>query len=403
MPTRSLPHCFAVVLACVVTTVHAQPTASTEPPEEPLPVANTPATAPAPFSLGGYGEVYYQWNFNDPTNDITNFRGFDNRHNSFTLSNVALDAQWDDTRLFGRLTLQVGHTPATYYLAEPGSEGTSGANASNADLWQYLQQAYVGHRFGSEERLSVSAGLLLSPIGPESMAVKDNWNWSRSNLFFGLPFYHAGARATYAVADAWAVTLGGYNGWNSVVDNNAQKSISAQITYTTPAVVLSGLYFGGVERSRGAPEGRVWRHLLDAHATWNVFPAVSFVAHVNAGLEPNVFGVSRWLAGALYGRAQLHDALLLALRGDAFVERRAQNSTGQAAAIFWPAPWVASGTATLDFRLHERVSFRLEYRHDRAGAAMFFGRQSERDEVTNAYLPNRTSQHTFTVGATSWF
>lgn len=124
---------------------------------------------------------------------------------------------------------------------------------------------------------------------------------------------------------------------------------------------------------------------------------------MNAGVEPNVFGVSRWLAGALYGRAKLDDTLFLALRGDAFVERRAQNSTGQAAAIFWPAPWVASGTATLEFRPHERVSFRLEYRYDVGGMDMFFGKQAERNEATNAYLPNRTSQQTSTVGATTWF
>lgn len=256
MCTRSLPYFFAVCLVCVATTAHAQPMSSTEPPEESPPVLTTPAKAASPFTLGGYGEAYYQWNFNDPTNDITNFRGFDNRHNSFTLSNVALDAQWDDTGLIGRLTLQVGHTPATYYLAEPTSEGTSAANGSSASLWQYLQQAYVGHRFGSEQPLSVSVGLFLSPIGPESMAIKDNWNWSRSNLFLGLPFYHAGARVAYAVTDAWVVTLAGYNGWNCVVDNNAQKSVSAQVTYTTPAVVLSALYFAGESRGPAArPRG----------------------------------------------------------------------------------------------------------------------------------------------------
>lgn len=71
-------------------------------------------TAPTPFVLGGYAEALYQWNFNDPSNRLTNFRGFDNRHNTFTLSNVALDATWDHVGLVARLTLQVGHTPSTY-------------------------------------------------------------------------------------------------------------------------------------------------------------------------------------------------------------------------------------------------------------------------------------------------
>jgi hypothetical protein len=57
------------------------------------------------------------------------------------------------------------------------------------------------------------------------MAVRDNWNWSRSNLFFGLPFYHTGVRATYALTEL-GITAGGYNGWNSVLDNNAEKSVA---------------------------------------------------------------------------------------------------------------------------------------------------------------------------------
>ena len=95
-------------------------------------VLPTPATdtAPNPFVLGGYAEALYQWNFNDPSNGITNFRGFDNRHNTFTLSNVALDAAWDHAGLVGRVTLQVGHTPSTYYLSEPSAPGASGANAT---------------------------------------------------------------------------------------------------------------------------------------------------------------------------------------------------------------------------------------------------------------------------------
>ena len=46
----------------------------------------------ADLVLGGYAETFYQWNFNDPSSGITNFRGFDNRHNSFGLTNVVLDA-----------------------------------------------------------------------------------------------------------------------------------------------------------------------------------------------------------------------------------------------------------------------------------------------------------------------
>lgn len=370
--------------------------------EEPTP---TPPAPPPPnaFTLGGYAEAFYQWNANDPSNGITNGRGFDNRHNTFTIANVALDASWDDESLIGRLTLQVGHTPSTYYASEPSAPGTSGANATGADLWKYLQQAYAGHRFGSRRQLTVTAGLFVSPIGPETIPVRENWNWSRSNLFFGLPYYHTGVRASYALTREWALTLAGYNGWNSVVDGNGEKSLSAQATYTRSDLAVSLLYFGGVERARGAPEGRAWRHLLDGYATWHATPWLSLMAHANGGVEPNEFGTSAWAAGALYARARIAAPWFVALRADAFKERVAENDAGRASPIFWSAPWVASGTATLDYRPHERVSFRLEYRHDRAGGNLYFGRNATGDGLTTPFAPNRASQDTLTVGAVTGF
>ncbi len=358
----------------------------------------------ASFQLGGYVEGFYQWNLGKPSNGITNYRGFDNRHNTFTLSNLALDASWDLEDLVGRVTLQVGHTPSTYYLAEPASAGASGANATGPELWKYVQQAYAGYRFDVGRGLLLQAGLFLSPIGPEGMAVRDNWTWSRSNLFFGLPFYHTGARLTYPLSEAWAVTLACYNGWNSVVDNNDEKSLSAQVTYTRPeSLALSLLYFTGVERPRGAVEGRAWRHLVDMHATFHATPRLSLMAHVNAGTEPNRIGTSAWAAGALYARFRVSKTLFLAARGDVFRERVPSGEGGAAAALFWPVPWVASGTATVDLRPHERASFRLEYRHDQAAGDMYFGDAVIGDGITTPFTPNRRAQDTVTAGVTTWF
>lgn len=359
-------------------------------------LADAQPEASPTFTLGGYVEAYYQWSFANPDNGVTNVRGFDNRHNSFTLSNVALDAQYERDALIGRLALQVGAAPATYYLAEPSLPGAGGANASSADTWKLLQQAYAGYRLDVGRGLTVAAGLFLSPIGPESIAVRDNWTQSRSNLFFGLPYYHAGLRATYPLSDTLTATFLVTNGWNNVVDNNREKSVSAQLTYATPTISASALYFGGVERPPGAPEGRAWRHLFDAHATWHATRSLSLLAHASAGVEPNDLGTSRWIAGALAARLQICDPLFLAVRGDAFSEHVPDG----ASAIFWPVPWVASATVTADLRPHPRASLRLELRHDRADGDLFFGGATTADG--NA-IADRDSQTTATLGATTWF
>lgn len=354
--------------------------------QTPVPLAEDPTK----LTIGGYMEGYWQWNFNQPRNGVTNARGFDNRHNSLTLSNVALDAQWESQRLIGRATLQQGATPATYYAAEPALAGGTAANATGPGLWQYIQQAYAGVRLGADRQLTLSAGTYLSPIGPESMAVKDNWNWSRSNGFLGLPFYHTGAKATLALSDKAAATVAVWNGWNSVVDNNRDKSVMAQWTWTDTNLAASILYFGGVERAANSAEGRAWRHLLDGHVTWHATSRLSLLGHLNGGMESNRIGTPRWLYAALYGRAQTADWLWLIARVDGFFEK----SDG-AQRIFWPVGKVGSGTLTADFRPHPQFSCRVELRRDIAGGALFYD--------ADATVPDSDNQTTLTVGVTSWF
>ncbi|HSC85978.1 MAG TPA: outer membrane beta-barrel protein, partial [Polyangiaceae bacterium] len=371
------------------------------------PSAAAPSAAapsgPPPVVFGGYVEAFYQWNFERPSNALTNFRAFDNHHDTFTLANVAVSTEWDYRNIVGRVALQVGNTPSTYYLAEPSTPGSEATNASSVELWKFIQQAYAGYRFAWERELLVTAGVFFSPTGPESMVTHENWNWSNSNLFLGLPFYHTGVRATYELTQRWALTAAGYNGWNSVVDGNDDKSVALQLTYARPKLSFAALYFGGAERPRGAPEGQGFRQMLDLSGGWEALDWLAFKGHLNAGFEPTEYGVSRWFAGALYARARIFEPLFFALRGDVFAEHVPSNAAGRASPIFWPVPWVSSVTATLDFRTTDFLSAKLEYRHDQAAADMFFGGSVVGDGVTVPFVPNRSARDTVTVGLTSWF
>src|SRR5215472_1116043 len=120
---------FCRVVACMVALVLGFAATSARAQSEPEPdldAAVTPppvaaASPPAPPSTSdagatkeeekkpievtplGYVEAYYAYNFNRPSNGITNFRGFDNRHNSFTLQNVALGANFTAGPVGGRI------------------------------------------------------------------------------------------------------------------------------------------------------------------------------------------------------------------------------------------------------------------------------------------------------------
>ncbi len=377
----------------------AEAQTAAKPPEQAMPAA--PGLV---AKFDGYVEMNYSYNFNRPSNGITHFRGFDNRHNAFTISNAALGASFDYETLSGRLALQWGHTPNTYYLAEPSSPGAAGTGSTDAGTFKFIQQAYVGWKAPIGRGLLLQGGVFLSPIGYEGMAVKDNWNWSRSNLFFGLPFYHTGLKATYEFTDRLSAMFLVSNGWNSVVDNNSGKSVATQWIYKVPdRLALSLLYFGGNERPTGAPEGQPWRHLFDVWSQIDVTKRLSFALQGNVGFENNTFGTSYWGTGAIYVRVQPTDWLYLAARGDRFWEHVASNSSGTASSIFWPAGWVSSGTLTADVRPHDNLSFRLEFRHDEAEDNMFFKGNVAGDGVATPYAPNVKYQNTLTAGLTGWF
>ncbi len=346
--------------------------------------AEDPAPPPPSMAVSAFVETYVSWNFNKPENGLTAFRGFDTRHNSFALSNAVVDTRWTAGAISGRLALQTGDTPDLYY----GAEATSDV--------RHVLEATLAWKAPAGKGLTLDGGIFLSPIGPEGVPVKDNWNWSRSTLFFALPFYHAGFRATYPVSERWSVTAGVYNGWSNVTDTNGKKSISVQGLYTKPdKITASVLYFGGAERPRGSVEGEPWRNLFDSHITVTVSPELSILVHADAGFENTTFGRASWRAGALAARVKANNWLYLAGRADILSETVPSSSAGKASALFFPTKRVSSLTATLDARPADRMAARLEYRRDSAHDPIYF----KNAEAS----PSAKSQSTLTLGLTAWF
>jgi hypothetical protein len=351
--------------------------------------------------LGAYVEAHWTYAFACPSNGIIAHRGFDNRHNTFTLSNAAFGVDVDRKRLHGSLWLQWGNTPASYYAGEPEQPLGGAVGESNAVLWRTLQEANFGLRSPLHRAvvLDVEAGLFTSPIGIESVPIDANWNWSRSNLFFGLPFYHTGVRANLLIEDAWRITAAVYNGWNTVVDNNREKSLSLAIAHASEVVEASLLYFSGVERDPDFDEGRPWRHLFDTWVLVHATSWLSFAGQLNGGFEPRENATHGWIAGAGYVRAAPLPWFDVALRGDGFREWAPQGETGERLdPIFWPSGWVASGTATVGFRPHQAVLVRVEYRHDHAAGPTYYQSLVLTDPNTGIGVLNARFQDTLTIG-----
>jgi hypothetical protein len=356
------------------------------------------------LTLSGYAEAYYSYNFARPQNRVTNNRWLDERHNSVTLQTVALDLDAKKGPFALKITLMFGPTADRWYFEGariPDAESgvvLSPSGYSN-ETWKHIQTAFASYTAPVGDGLTVQAGLFPTPVGFEPAAVKDNWNWSRSNLFNFLPFFHLGARVSYPVTETWTLAAAVYNGWNQASDLNAGKSLSLQSAMIGDGWIFNALYIGGPERPRGDDAGSPWRNMFDLVAQVDALPWLSLAAHGNVGFEKSDLGNHSWGALALYARAKATEWLYLALRGDGIGESVPSNG---GAILLGGADHILSVTGTLELRPPgNHFSFRLEYRHDDSDsdAPLFFRRGI--DGGGQQLLA--AAQNTLTMGVTGWF
>lgn len=318
--------------------------------------------APPVVSIGGYLDTYYQYSLGRPAGGATALR-LESVHDGFTVAAAAIEATATAARWHARVVVQAGADAAAVSASEP------------VPTWQPLREASAGLVLGGD--VTVDAGLMLSPLGPESLVSRDDWTWSRSTPFVALPTYHVGVRATRPLgrgiaAQAWVV-----NGWNAATETNRGKTALLGATWVDGSTTVAVLYGGGPERSGATP----WRHVLDAYATVAVHERVDVMGHLDVGRDDG----QRWLAGALYARVRTTDTLELATRLDGVRE-------WGAAPVLLGVDRVLAATATVSWRAAPQASVRVELRHDRAGAAVF----PDGDGLAR-------TQTTATTALTAWF
>ncbi len=354
-------------------------------------------TPPEPdgFTWSGSAEAFYGYNLNDPSNNVTAFRYYDNRHNLFSLQNVLLDAAWRYGRVSGHLRLQLGIFTETFFAPARDLERDL--------LWRLIQELTMQYRSTVGRGLAVEAGLYVAPYTLEDMATHQNWNWSYSNLFAAAPFHMAGARVIYPVSSRVQLSAGVYNGWDQVTtDETPYKTALVAMDFEDgDERFFTAQYSVGVERVRGAAEGARPRHTLDLYAGIQVSPRWRLRGNIFTGLEPSLLGRAGWFGAAAYAQVTLRPWLFLAGRADVLYERVPQG----AAALFLGdgVATIASGTLTLDARPVDHVSFKLEYRHDEADGDLFFRGSVARDMTTLTWMPNARRQDTVLVGMSVWF
>lgn len=363
-------------------------------------------------------EVLYSFSLAQPGNEVNAYRLNEGRDRAFTVSMLmlALDMVWGPVS--AHTAVQYGQVSETYYLSEPALRGGGTVADTSPSVWSHLQEAYLSVTW---RRLKFEGGVFLSPVGPESMVTNGGNNTlpgadapnaansqvSRGFNFYGLPYYHTGARVTVDLGRGFSLRLWGINGWNSIgADNNGTPTGIVNLQYAARRFAASALVMVGAERPTGAPEGQRPRWMWDSWVQWHPHRVLAFVGQFNAGFERNAFGVSSWLAASLAARWHPSVRFYVAARGEFFPEWSASSPLGAATPIFWGgASSVASATLTVAWRPLPQALVRLEYRQDwSSGQPRFYRGDVVGDgSVTSPFVPSSFSQGTVTLAANIWF
>ena len=120
-----------------------------------------------------------------------------------------------------------------------------------------------------------------------------NDNYSRSLLFnYAIPLTHTGIKASYSPTSRVSLMAMVVNGWDDAIDNNASKSIGAQL-FLKPIdpVSLYVNYIGGPEN---ADDNSSIRHVVDLIGTVTVNPMLALGVNADFGTED---GTERGHAG----------------------------------------------------------------------------------------------------------
>ena len=356
----------------------------------------------AKLAFHGAMEVYYAYNFNRPSNDYTNWRWYDHRHNMLGLQGLWFAPEWQVGPVTGHFQLQLGVLAELFWASERSIEEDV--------LWRLLQEATMEWKT-PWKRLSLEGGIFNVPFGPEWNLAYKNWNWSTSNLFALMPYQIAGARLNLDLGKGWITRLGVYNGWDRIVkDNNKQKAMMLAVEWTDPddeENYFVAEWMVGNERDTDDPRGRAPRHVFDVYGQWHILRPLTLRAHTFSGVDAQRGRYDGWLGLAFFAKVDLHKWFSIAGRGDYVHTFAATENLFHTDVLADPktSTKLGSGTITFDFHPPGNISLRLEARHDRASFPLFYrGNVPLSDPMDpQSWIPTARTQTTLLAGMTAWF
>ncbi len=336
------------------------------------------------IEIHGFASSSYTFNFNSSVTETscgtgpTCLRIFDVDDNSFKFDAgelVFLKEANDKNDIGFRMDLSFGFS-LPEVAQRPGSSATAAQPSTSAPSAPVdddfdVQQGFVTWNAPVGNGLKLDFGKFITHVGVEVFDGYDGWNqnWSRAFTFgLGIPFTHTGLRASYDINDKLSVMGAVFNGWGGggVSDNNDTKSFGLQLAYAPiDWVDFVVNYVGGEE----TVAENSWRNVVELITNIRPLNDLLFTLNFVYGDEENTSiaplgGDTQWWSFVGYARYDFNDWFSMNLRGE-----HLNDQDGFATAVAGQELWAF--TVTPEFRIHQNMVVRLEYRHDESNINTF--------------------------------
>lgn len=329
--------------------------------------SNAPAASPTPWQYGGFVDVAYLRDFNEPSNHLFRSRGTAFHVNEWDLNMAGayLKKKASEQSRWGtEVLVQAGKDEEVF-----GFSATA-PNLGGADVLGHFGLANVSYLAPVGTGLTLQGGIFASFIGYDSLYAKDNFNYTRPWGADFTPYLMTGVNASYAVTDKATVTAFVVNGYWHLADANHVPSSGGQVAYkASPRVTVKETVLWGPHQANSSL--KFWRFISDTIVERRGDRATAAFEYQLSTESVDAPGAPRawWMSAQLPVHVTLRGPWSVSVRPEI-----AWDSTGR-----WTAyeQSIKAITTTLEYRRpHQWANaiVRLEHRFDdsRGAAGGFF-------------------------------
>jgi hypothetical protein len=243
------------------------------------------------------------------------------------------------------------------------------------DVLRYLSRANASYLTPIGNGLLLTAGLMNSFIGFESLFAKDNPNYTRSWIADYSPYYLIGVGGQYPITPQMTASFFLVNDYDYLAyRNNAPKYAGQWAWNINSDWKLTQNLFTGPEQRNTATD--YWRYFSDSILQWSKQDMTVALAY-DVGTEQLVDTHQQvlWMGSALFTRWHIAGSWSVALRPEIYWDKDGRLTGNQ--------QLLKAITATVEYKIPldaVSVALRGEYRHDDStGSQGGFFRMSNND------------------------